>query len=114
MQFHWFFIECVSLCIAVRWCEDDNDDDEDVDDDGDDDDDSEDDDYYDDVENWNTSVKMDLMLRKRFLLIIILFLFNEFINTEYGTPKSLEAAFILAIHKFLKLLFLFFLSLNAY
>ena len=39
---------------------------------------------------------------------------KEQIKFEYETPSSLTAAFILEIHKDLKDLFLFFLSLKAY
>ena len=49
-----------------------------------------------------------------FLSKAISFLANEFMRTEYETPNSLAPALILAIHKDLKALFLFFLSLNAY
>ena len=44
----------------------------------------------------------------------MLFLVNPLTSLEYETPKSLEAELILAIHKDLNDLFLFFLSLNAY
>ena len=49
-----------------------------------------------------------------FLSNAISFLDIEFIRAEYETPKSLAPAFILAIQRALKDLFLFFLSLNAY
>ena len=44
----------------------------------------------------------------------MLFFVNPLMSLEYETPKSLEAALILEIHKDLNDLFLFFLSLNAY
>ena len=49
-----------------------------------------------------------------FLSKTMSFLAKELIRTEYETPKSLAPALILAIHKALKALFLFFLSLKAY
>ena len=50
------------------------------------------------------------MSERIFLSKAISFLSKEFIRTEYDTPCSLAPALILAIHKALKALFLFFLS----